>query len=163
MLGQIETAIETTEKVLAGRTETLVVTFVLVIFIGFVLWRDWRIRLGDRRDAKDQQKREDARDQADRDRADKQLAFYQQSAERTAGQFDTIATALDRTSKATETMAASAERTEQSLARLADQQIIDRRAIIEVIDATEANNRGESDRAADAFRRARDHLINDRT
>lgn len=162
MLSQIETAIETTGAVLAGRSETLVVVVLLVIFIAFVLWRDWQVRKADAKAEQRRQDREDKRETIEKERADKQLLFLQELGRRNSDQIDLMGSALDRTSHATETMATSAQRTERSLELLTNQQLKDRSAIIDVIDATEAQHRGESDKAAEAFRRARDHLMNDR-
>ncbi|MFG0261013.1 MAG: hypothetical protein ACF788_01285 [Novipirellula sp. JB048] len=152
MLSQIEVAAKTADSILSGKSELFISA---VLLVGFVAWTMFQ----QSKDRKDASEKHEKREAEDKKRYDAQNQFHRDMALRNADQLDTMASSLERTSRATEVMASCTKATESALFGLATAQRRDRRAIISVIDASEAKHRGEDDAAIKAIRDARNHLI----
>lgn len=163
--GQIDGAAEAVSGVLQHRSDSMVAAVVILIFVAAVLWMAFKgfqnidQRAADRE--KEEHRRQQEREQEDQRRHDEQNKFNRDLALRNADQLDVVAEAMNRTSKATEIMAETTKQTEVTLTHLASVQQSDRRAIISMIDATDAKTQGREDEATDLVRRAREHLMRD--
>jgi hypothetical protein len=153
-LMSVDAAAEVGVEVVKGKSEVFVAALVLVAGMIWVMFQQQK----DRREAAD---RDAKRDEEDKKRYDEQNQFHRDMALRNADQLDAMSASLDRTSRATEIMAKCAENTDVALIELRNAQKRDRRAIISVIDASEAKARGEDDMATIAIKEARNHLIGD--
>lgn len=150
MILQVDTAI----NALAGRSETLVVTVMLVAFVAWTMFQSQK----DRRESAIQHAQ---REDEEKKRYDTQNQFHRDMALRNADQLDVMATSMDRTSKATEIMARCTESTEAALLALNNAQRRDRRAIVSAIDAIDARAQGKEDLAVNSIQSARLHLLDD--
>jgi hypothetical protein len=150
VLLQVDSAI----NALAGRSETLVVTVMLVAFVAWTMFQSQKDR---RESAVQHAQREDE----EKKRYDTQNQFHRDMALRNADQLDVMATSMDRTSKATEIMARCTESTEAALMALNNAQRRDRRAIVSAIDAIDARAQGKEDAATASIQTARLHLLDE--
>lgn len=162
-LAQFDQAIEETGKILHNRSDTIVAVVFVLVAIGVLLFLTWKVfdKLDHRQ--QDREKYEAARSERDRQKIDDLNEFHRNIASRSADQIEVMATALDRISKALEMVAAAASQNEKHLSSLRSVIGCDRRAIVSMIDATEAHRRGESEDAAQSIRQARQHLITAQT
>lgn len=163
--GQIDGAAEAVSGVLRDRSDSMVAAVVILIFVAAVLFMAFKgFQNIDQRAAereREERLRAADREKEDQRRHDEQNSFHRDLALRNADQLDVVAEAMNRTSKATEIMAETTKQTEVTLTHLAAVQQSDRRAIISMIDATDAKTHGKDEEASDLVRRAREHLMRD--
>jgi hypothetical protein len=164
-LMQVEAAAEVGVEVVKGKSEVFIAAVILVAGILWVMFQQQKDRKESAERHAEREKEMAAlqakRDEEDKKRYDEQNQFHRDMALRNADQLDAMSASLDRTSRATEIMAKCADNTETALLELGKAQRRDRRAIISVIDASEAKARGEDDLASIAIKEARNHLIGD--
>jgi hypothetical protein len=151
---QIEAAAKAADSILTGKSELFLAAVLLVGFVGWTMYQQSK-------DRKDASEKHEKREAEDKKRYDEQNQFHRDMALRNADQLDAMTASLERTSRATEIMASCSDRIDAHLTGLTVAQRRDRRAIISVIDASEAKTRGDELLAIQSIKEARQHLFSE--
>ena len=144
----IQVGIDAVTKITSGRSDSVFLVLVMIVFAAFVLWQNAS-------SAKDRDKIDSDRDAREAARWQLQREEDRKITERQAVSLEVVGKGITQAGEASAVMASCAKKTETVLETFLTNQNNDRMAILSVIDFADAHSRDEKEEARLALRRAR--------